>query len=236
MTQSNTPNTEPMFSAIARYYDMCNHLFSFGLDFAWRRKAAAIACDSPIDSALDLCCGTGDMTFALAKTGQAHSILGCDIAKPMLAIAAQKAAAYAFTRTTIQWHCASAENTGLPDASFDRITCAFGLRNVKDLPAVLKESHRLLKSGGTLCILEFFLPQPGLSRRLYLFYLCRIMPLVARWIAGDPTPWHYLAASIRHWESVDLTAQLRLAGFQDIIVRSLTMGTVRIHTAKKGPL
>ncbi|MEN6307413.1 MAG: ubiquinone/menaquinone biosynthesis methyltransferase [Anaerohalosphaeraceae bacterium] len=234
MTQSNTPTTEPMFSAIARRYDLCNHLFSFGLDFYWRHKAAAIACDGPIISALDLCCGTGDMTFALAKTGQLHSIIGCDIARPMLDIAAQKAKKYAATNTTIQWHCASAENTGLPEAAFDRITCAFGFRNVDDLPAALKESHRLLKPGGKLCILEFFLPQQGLSRRIYLFYLCRIMPLVAGWIVGTSAPWHYLAQSIHRWETVDLTAQLRHTGFRDIIVRSLTFGTVRIHTAQKG--
>lgn len=103
-----------------------------------------------------------------------------------------------------------------------------------DLTAALKESHRLLKPGGKLCILEFFLPQQGLSRRLYLFYLCRIMPLVAGWIAGDSAPWRYLAASIHRWETVDLTAQLRQAGFHDIIIRSLTFGTVRIHLAQKG--
>jgi len=222
-----------MFSAIARRYDLCNHLFSFGLDFYWRRKAAAIACDGPITSALDLCCGTGDMAFALAKTGRLQSITGCDIARPMLDIAAQKTQKYAAANTAIQWHCASAENTGLPAAAFDRITCAFGFRNVDDLPAALKESCRLLKPGGKLCILEFFLPQQGLSRKLYLFYLCRIMPLVAGWIAGDSAPWRYLAASIYRWESIDLTAQLRQAGFHDIIVRSLTLGTVRIHTAKK---
>jgi demethylmenaquinone methyltransferase/2-methoxy-6-polyprenyl-1,4-benzoquinol methylase len=301
--------TEPMFSAIAGRYDLCNHLFSFGLDFYWRKKAAnlclcrvaatesacstaALGCDNfrvaatesasadEVDgkvsscdksrvapasdlsrrsntkteacgcfpSALDLCCGTGDMTFALADTGRVKSITACDISLPMLDCAKRKHSRRAvsanrvaptseacgcFPSTPIEWLHRSAENTGLPNASFDLITCAFGLRNVDDIPQTLKEMVRLLRPGGTACILEFFLPQNRLLRSIYLFHLRRLMPLAARAIAGSPAPWHYLARSIEQWEKVNLPEQLQNAGFRDVSIRPLTFATVRVTLACK---
>jgi demethylmenaquinone methyltransferase/2-methoxy-6-polyprenyl-1,4-benzoquinol methylase len=270
--------TEPMFSSIAPRYDFCNHLFSFGLDFYWRKKTASLCCNQPIETALDMCCGTGDMAFALADTGRVKTITACDVSLPMLDCAKRKyekrrvaatersevdgslsfprrressngkmdslpastnrvaptsAACGCFPSVSIDWlHC-PAENTGLADASFDLITCAFGLRNVDDVPQTLKEMHRLLKPGGTACILEFFLPQNKILRSVYLFYLCRLMPLLARAIAGSPDPWHYLARSIEQWEKINLPEQLRDAGFRDITIHPLTFSSVRITTAWK---
>jgi demethylmenaquinone methyltransferase/2-methoxy-6-polyprenyl-1,4-benzoquinol methylase len=223
--------TEPMFSAIAGRYDFCNHLFSFGLDFYWRKKAARLYCGKPMESVLDLCCGTGDMAFALADTGRVKTITACDVSLPMLEYAKHKHSRR--TALHIDWLHRPAENTGLPDASFDLITCAFGLRNVDDVGQTLKEMYRLLRPGATACILEFFLPQNKILRSIYLFYLCRAMPLLARMIAGDPGPWHYLARSIEQWEKFNLPEQFRNAGFGDIAVFPLTCGTVQITTAAK---
>jgi demethylmenaquinone methyltransferase/2-methoxy-6-polyprenyl-1,4-benzoquinol methylase len=230
--------TEPMFSAIAARYDLCNHLFSFGLDFYWRKKTAEHCCDKPTESALDLCCGTGDMAFALAGTKQVKTITACDISLPMLDCAKRKHARRTTQKTTpanvpIEWlHC-PAENTGLANASFDLITCAFGLRNVDDVPQTVKEMYRLLKPGATACILEFFLPQNKILRSVYLFYLCRAMPLLARWVADDPGPWHYLASSIEQWEKINLPEQLHNAGFGDVSIHPLTFSSVHITLAQK---
>lgn len=253
-SKSNPPDTEHMFSAIAARYDLCNHLFSFGLDRGWRKKTAALCCNKPIAAALDLCCGTGDMAFALAKTGRVKTITACDISRPMLTLAQQKKRGQLLVSkdnsvaatgpgevdgkcaTQISWlHC-PAENTGLPNASFDLIACAFGLRNVSDTAQTLKEMYRLLRPAGSVCILEFFLPQNKFFRKIYLFYLCHLMPLAARWIAGSPDPWRYLAGSIRQWEKINLCQLLQTAGFQNIAIHPLTFNTVRITTAHKPSL
>jgi demethylmenaquinone methyltransferase/2-methoxy-6-polyprenyl-1,4-benzoquinol methylase len=226
-------NTEPMFSSIVPRYDFCNHLFSFGLDFYWRKKTANLCCNPPIEAALDLCCGTGDMAFALVHTGQVKTITACDISLPMLECAKRKHKKCKQLHPPVEWlHC-SAENTGLPDASFDLITCAFGLRNVDDVAQTLHEMHRLLKPGGKVCILEFFLPQNKFLRSIYLFYLCRLMPLAARLIAGTPGPWHYLAHSIEQWEKINLPKLLHAASFSNITIHPLTFATVQITTAQK---
>ncbi len=228
--------TEPIFSTIAKRYDLCNHLFSFGLDFFWRKKTAYLCCNQPIEAALDMCCGTGDMAFALAKTGKTQHITACDISQPMLALAQHKHnknRGQLPVSVPIEWlHC-SAEDTNLPDASFDLITCAFGLRNIDDVPQTLKEMHRLLKPGGKACILEFYLPQNKPLRSVYLFYLCRLMPLAARLIAGNAAPWHYLARSIEQWEKINLPEHLHAAGFHDITIHPLTFSTVQITAAQK---
>jgi demethylmenaquinone methyltransferase/2-methoxy-6-polyprenyl-1,4-benzoquinol methylase len=135
--------------------------------------------------------------------------------------------------TPIAWLHRPAENTGLADASFDLITCAFGLRNVDDIGQTLKEMVRLLRPGGRACILEFFLPQNRLLRSVYLFYLCRVMPLAARLIAGTSGPWHYLARSIEQWGKINLPKLLHTAGFRDITIRPLTFSSVRVTTARK---
>jgi demethylmenaquinone methyltransferase/2-methoxy-6-polyprenyl-1,4-benzoquinol methylase len=226
--------TEPMFSAIAPRYDFCNHLFSFGLDFFWRKKTANLCCTKPIETALDMCCGTGDMAFALADTKQVKAITACDVSLLMLDLASRKyARRTGLENTSVNWLHKPAENTGLPDASFDLITCAFGLRNVDDVPQTLKEMYRLLQPGGRACILEFFLPQNKLLRSVYSFYLCRLMPLAARLIAGNPGPWHYLARSIEKWEKVNLPELLQTAGFHDITIRHLTFAAVDITIAAK---
>lgn len=221
-----------MFSSIARRYDFSNHLFSFGQDFIWRKKTANLCCTKPIEAALDACCGTGDMAFALARTRKVKTITACDVSSPMLDLARSKQARLP-ENTPIEWLLCPAENTGLPDASFDLITCAFGMRNVDHVEQTLKEMHRLLKPGGKVCILEFFLPQNKLLRNGYLFYLGRIMPIAAKRIVGNSAPWHYLARSIAQWEKVNLPELLRSAGFRDITIRPLTFNTVHITAAQK---
>jgi demethylmenaquinone methyltransferase/2-methoxy-6-polyprenyl-1,4-benzoquinol methylase len=233
MSKSNPADTEYIFSSIAQRYDLCNHLFSFGMDFSWRKKTAALCCDKPIESALDLCCGTGDMAFALARTKKVQSITACDISQPMLTLAQQKNRGQLPVSVPINWlHC-PAQNTGLPEASFGLITCAFGLRNINNVRGTLTEMYRLLKPGGKVCILDFSLPQNKFIRSIYCFYLARIMPLAAGWIAGTAAPWHYLADSIRQWEQINLPQLLQAAGFNTIACHPLSFNTVQITIAQK---
>jgi demethylmenaquinone methyltransferase/2-methoxy-6-polyprenyl-1,4-benzoquinol methylase len=239
MNTTSPAKTEPMFSAIARRYDLCNHLFSFGLDWYWRKKTAAIACAAPIENALDLCCGTGDMAFALAKTGKVNSITGGDISQPMLTLAEQKQQTQTAhlklpANVSFHWMCTPAEKIGLDDQSFDLITCAFGLRNVDNLSLALEEMHRLLKPGGKVCILEFFLPRRKWLRKLYMIHLKMIMPRLGRLFAGSAAPWEYLAQSIENWtDNINLKQQLQTAGFTEITIQPLTCETVQVYLAKK---
>jgi len=239
MTTTLPAKTEPMFSAIAARYDLCNRLFSLGLDWYWRKKTAAIACAAPIENALDLCCGTGDMAFALVKTGKVKCITGGDISQPMLTLAEQKQQAQTAhaklpTDISFRWLCIPAEATGLADQSFDLITCAFGLRNVDNLPLTLKEMHRLLKPGGTVCILEFFLPRQHWLRNLYMIYLGILMPRLGKLITGSSAPWDYLAQSIENWtDNINLKQQLQTAGFTEVAIEPLTCRTVQVYAAQK---
>lgn len=227
--------TEPMFSAIAARYDLCNHLFSFGLDWYWRRKAVAMACSEPVEAALDLCCGTGDVAFTLAKTGKVKSITGGDVSQPMLNLAARKAQTMRSkwpAGVSFQWLCVPAEQTKQADQSFDLITCAFGLRNVDNLSLTLSEMHRMLKPGGKACILEFFLPNQKWLRKIYMIYLGTIMPLLGKRLTGSSGPWDYLAQSIENWtDKINLKEQLLNAGFREVRIYPLTFQAVQVYIA-----
>jgi demethylmenaquinone methyltransferase / 2-methoxy-6-polyprenyl-1,4-benzoquinol methylase len=236
MNTTSPAKTERMFSAIAARYDLCNHLFSFGLDFYWRKKAAAMACAAPVGNALDLCCGTGDMAFALAKIGNVKTVCGCDISRPMLDIALRKTYRRKANKNCLafSWLCAPAEQIELTANTFDLITCAFGLRNVDNLSLALKEMHRLLKPGGKVCILEFFLPRQNWLRKLYMIYLGTLMPRLGKLITGSSAPWDYLAQSIENWtDNVNLKQQLQAAGFTEITIQPLTCQTVQVYLAQK---
>ncbi len=237
----NTPNpittdTEPMFSAIANRYDRFNHLSTLGLDYYWRKKTAALACCKPIAAALDICCGTGDMAFALADSGNVKAVCGCDISRPMLDIAIQKTHRRRADKhcPAFNWHCAAAEQTGLQSESFDVVTCAFGLRNIGDRAAALAEMVRLLKPGGTAAILEFSMPANPLIRTLYGWHLRYSMPAAGSLILGQTNPLIYLAASIEQWsKEIDLPRLMRSAGFVSITSTPLTFGIVTITTGTK---
>jgi demethylmenaquinone methyltransferase/2-methoxy-6-polyprenyl-1,4-benzoquinol methylase len=173
------------------------------------------------------------MMFALAKTGRIKHLSGCDISGPMLEIAGRKRYDD-LDGVSLDWICASAEKTGLADSSFDLVTCAFGLRNVDDVQAAVCEMYRLLRPGGRVCVLEFFLPSNRILRGVYRFYLGRVMPILGKYIAGSDGPWRYLAESIQEWADANcLTGQLQRAGFEVSEVRLLTFGTVQIHLAVK---
>src|ERR1700693_5201828 len=174
-----------MFTEIAPRYDLLNHLLSLQLDRLCRARAAnrlRSILDRPDALVLDLCCGTGDLAFALARAGKAR-IVGADFAHPMLVRAKEKSAALApppnqSTASPMSFFEADALRLPFAGASFDLVTSAFGFRNLDNYEAGLREIQRVLKPGGTVAILEFTEPPDGLLGDIYRWYFCKVLPRI----------------------------------------------------------
>jgi demethylmenaquinone methyltransferase / 2-methoxy-6-polyprenyl-1,4-benzoquinol methylase len=224
---------QEMFSAIAPRYDLLNHVLSFSIDRRWwRRTARAFAgiLARPDGNVLDLCCGTGDMAFALYRQAGASGarIVGTDFAHPMLQRAVTKA-----DGTSVQWVEADALNLPFPDESFDLVTSAFGFRNLADYDAGLREIVRVLRPGGEVGILECSEPE-GLIGKLYGVYFRRVLPAVGTAISGVKGPYSYLPASVGRFPAPpELTARMRDAGFLEASWTPYTFGTAGLYRGKK---
>jgi demethylmenaquinone methyltransferase/2-methoxy-6-polyprenyl-1,4-benzoquinol methylase len=231
-----------MFSQIAPRYDFLNHLLSFSLDRVWRRRAARQfrrllrRTDARV---LDLCCGTGDLTFALNRVREhairdagAHRIpiIGCDFAEPMIQRARKKSRNREHAATFI---IADALQLPFGDRTFDLVSSAFGFRNLANYEHGLREIVRVLKPGGQVCILEFSEPR-GPAAALFRLYFKRILPLIGSALSGSREPYFYLPGSVAKFPSPrEITALLEKAGFQDVHFESWNFKSVVIHTAKR---
>lgn len=226
-----------MFSAIAARYDLLNRVLSFNLDRLWRRSAAS---ELPGDGGafvLDLCCGTGDLALAAARQGRARTVVCCDFAHPMLVRAAGRLARR--SRAGARFHLVEADGLRLPfrDGSFDAVTVGFGLRNLADLDAGLREILRVLRPAGRLVALEFSRPTRPLVSAAYGFYLRRVLPAIGDAATGRRGAYRYLARTVERFDdAAALAGRLRDAGFAAAGWRSLSAGIVCVHTAFKGPL
>jgi len=222
-----------MFSSIAARYDLLNHLLSFSFDRLWRRRTAQ--CFRHIVArrdahVLDLCCGTGDLAFALARAGNA-AVWGSDFVHPMLMLAQQKAS---------EGRCAAVFVEGdalampFPDASFDLVTAAFGFRNLANYERGLLEILRLLKPGGEVGILEFSEPRGALFGPLYRFYFTRILPRIGGAISGSDATYAYLPGSVQKFPSPEgLKGQMERLGFLNAGFECWTGGIVALHRGRK---
>jgi demethylmenaquinone methyltransferase/2-methoxy-6-polyprenyl-1,4-benzoquinol methylase len=221
-----------MFGAIARRYDLLNHLLSANQDTRWRRLAAEEACRADPSRVLDLCGGTGDLSLALTRTPHGPSfIVCCDFSHAMLRLAQAK-----FGRRAVAGRCVNVEGDALrlpfADASFDAVTVGFGVRNVQDMPAGFREMRRVLAPGGRLVVLEFSKPSGKIMSRLYGAYLRTIVPRLGDGASGRDGPYRYLARTIAGFPEPDLLAgTLREAGFGGVGWRAHTGGNVCLHTA-----
>ena len=215
-----------MFGSIARRYDLANHVLSCGCDFRWRKRAAEIVAEWKPQKVVDLAAGTGDLTLALEKTLPQSEIVAADFSEEMLAVAKMKGV----QRVVI------ADALALPfaDRSFDCLTIAFGLRNIKDWSLALREMSRVLTGNGHLLVMEFSLPQMSILRSVYRFYLRRLLPIVGSLLTGKKSAYDYLGESIEQFP--DGEAMLRLIeakGFADARAKPLSGGIVTIYTATK---
>ena len=217
-----------MFNAIAPRYERTNTICSGGRDAYWRTRAVQLACVRPDDDALDVACGTGDLTRAFARAGS-RSVTGCDFAHEMLTRAAQASG------DAPRWVEADALRLPFLDASFSLVSCAFGVRNFVDLDAGLTEMHRVLKPGGRVVILEFARPKSLFIRAGYEFYANRIMPRAASWISGDQSgAYRYLPRSVVSFLSADqMGERVKKAGFATFSATPLTFGVANVYRAWK---
>ncbi len=234
----NQPNTKFDFEDIAARYDRCNHLFSFGIDQLWRREITKTLNSKIHQRILDVCTGTGDLAFTFLKHSHSKDVTGLDISEAMIERAHQKqerlAAKPWIRNKKIHWQVADAADTKLESNSYDFITCAFGIRNIPDRAAALNEMHRLLKSNGKLCILEFSLPSNPVLCPVFRFYLNHIMPAAGRLVLGSTQPLKYLAHSIHRWHTeVDFAHEMSAGGFTLVRKLPLTGGIVTLWLAKK---
>ena len=214
-----------MFDRVARRYDLANHLLSFGRDFFWRRRAAEIVAEWNPTCVLDLATGSGDLALALQDKTSRVEIVGLDFSNAMLALARGKG-----LRQVI---AADAAQLPLAEQSFDAVTVAFGLRNVRDWAAALREMRRVLTSGGHLLVLDFSLPSKPILHLLYRFYLRRILPFASAIITREKEAYQYLGASIENFPSGRAMCDLiETSGFQNVTAESLTGGIVTIYTAE----
>jgi demethylmenaquinone methyltransferase/2-methoxy-6-polyprenyl-1,4-benzoquinol methylase len=222
-----------MFASIAPRYDLLNHLLSFNIDRGWRRRAIAALewARSPSGSYLDLCAGTLDVAVELARQpGFSGRVVGVDFVEAML----QAGRAKSVGRPA---YGVAADALALPlaNASCDGAIVAFGVRNLADLDAGLREVARVVRPGGRFVILEFSTPPSALVRAVYGFYSNRLLPLVGGLISGNRGAYRYLPESISRFPSpAKLADQLRAAGFTNVRWDLLTLGTVAVHVGTRG--
>jgi len=221
-----------MFTSIAPRYDLLNHVLSFNVDRWWWRKTArtfapVLARDSRV---LDLCCGTGDMAFALRRQAgkSAARILGVDFSHAMLQRANDKSAG-----KSLRWVEADALHLPFPDQQFDLITAAFGFRNLADYDAGLREMARLLRPGGECGILDFGEPG-GLMGKLYRVYFKHVLPAIGALVSGVRGPYAYLPASVERFPSPEeMLGRMRRAGFREASWTPYTFGIAGLYRGKK---
>jgi len=222
-----------MFTSIAPRYDLLNHVLSFHVDRLWWRKTArsfASILKRPDARVLDLCCGTGDMTFALRRqAGESQAVVfGVDFSHAMLQLAHDKSAG-----KSLRWVEADALCLPFPDQHFDLITAAFGFRNLADYDAGLREMVRLLRPGGECGILDFGEPR-GLMGRLYRVYFKRVLPAIGTLISGVHGPYAYLPASVERFPSPEeMLGRMRRAGFREASWTPYTLGIAGLYRGRK---
>ncbi len=221
-----------MFDETARRYDLLNDVLSLGQDRLWRRAVAQAVHPAPGERILDLAAGTGTSASAIAASGA--SCVACDFSLGMLREGVRR------QRTSPaegpRFIAGDALRLPLRDGCFDAVTISFGLRNVADPRAALREMLRVTRPGGRLVICEFSHLPVRPADAGYQRYLQRVLPLVAGWLASNPDAYAYLAESIKDWpDQAELAGWLHAAGWTAVSWRNLSFGVVALHSALRGP-
>lgn len=220
---------QSMFDRISPRYDLLNRILSFGVDLRWRKQAVTLLGDLKGKTVLDLCCGSGDFVAILQKRYKGDvRIIGADFARRMLGIAARRF--QLMTEAPLLFCQADALALPLSENSVDAVTIGFGIRNIADKPAALREIIRVLRPGGRLAIVEPALPENRLLRFIFTFYFKNIMPLIGGIISGDRAAYKYLHDSVATFPRPDeFVAMMQAAGFADAKAIPQTFGSAMIY-------
>jgi demethylmenaquinone methyltransferase / 2-methoxy-6-polyprenyl-1,4-benzoquinol methylase len=230
-SSSKAARVRLMFAEIAPRYDVLNHVLSLNIDRRWRRLVIKQVADRLKHSgalALDLCCGTAELSLEL---GALAPTFGVDFCHPMLQLGIKKV-----RRTALPIELIEGDALSVPfaDSMFDIVTVAFGLRNVDGTTAGLREIHRLLKPGGRGVVLEFSRPQLPIFRSLFHFYFTRLLPRIGNAVSGSSFAYQYLPDSVQAFpDQKELAALMRSVGFSDVRYYNLFGGVASLHVGDK---
>jgi len=220
-----------MFAEIAPRYDLLNHMLSLNIDRRWRRFTIGKVTDrlrGPGVMALDLCCGTADLSIELAELAPT---IGLDFCHPMLKVGVRKARVAA---SPVQLVEGDALQVPSADETFEVVTIAFGLRNLESVEGGLKEIYRVLKRGGRAAVLEFSHPRIPVFRGLFDFYFTRLLPRIGNAISGSRFAYQYLPDSVKGFPDQEaLAAMMRAVGFSNIKYYNLFGGVAALHLGDK---
>jgi demethylmenaquinone methyltransferase/2-methoxy-6-polyprenyl-1,4-benzoquinol methylase len=226
---------EAMFGGIAARYDLMNRIMTVGLDARWRRLAAAQARLTPGDEALDVCCGTGDLTFSLADAFPGCAVTGLDFTPAMLERAGDTATARARRGLPAPRAFVAGDLLDLPfeDGRFAAVTVGWGVRNVPDVPRAFREMARVTRPGGRVVCLESTQAPEGPGKRFHDVWLGRVVPVLGRLVTGDPSAYAYLPASVAAFPRADeLAAVMAASGLSGVRYRRLGFGAVALHVGE----
>ena len=228
--EEKTRRVGEVFRSVARRYDIMNDLMSAGMHRVWKDDFVRLVNPRPGEDIVDMAGGTGDIAFRLEKSGA--NVTVADINAAMLEVGMERAAAKGLT--SLIWREEDAEILSFPNNSFDAYTIAFGIRNVTDIPAALRQAHRVLRYGGRFFCLEFSTTTwPGFAE-IYDVYSEKLVPRIGELVARDAESYRYLIESIRRFPGMDdFAAMIRAAGFSQVKVRPILGGAVAIHSGWK---
>lgn len=218
-----------MFDRIADRYDLMNSVMTAGMHHRWRERAADLACVGPGGSALDVCCGTGDLALELARRVRPRGrVVGVDFSAPMLALAQAKSQE---AGESIAWMQGNALELPFDAGEFDAATVGFGARNVVDLEQGIREMARVVRPGGRVVILEITTPRRPPLSWFYAVWFDRAVPLLGA-VAGDHDAYTYLPDSVRRFPPAEeLAALMHGLGLRDVRYLLLAGGIIAIHSA-----
>ncbi|HIW90882.1 MAG TPA: demethylmenaquinone methyltransferase [Candidatus Corynebacterium avicola] len=221
--EKNPNDVASMFDAVGKNYDITNTILSFGQDRLWRKRTRRRLDLGPGDKVLDLAAGTAVSTVELSESGA--WCVACDFSRGMLAAGAHR---------DVPKVCGDGMNLPFPDDTFDAVTISFGLRNIVDPAAGLRELARVTRPGGKLTVCEFSTPVVPVFRTIYMEYLMRALPAVATAVSSNPEAYVYLAESIRAWPDQEGLARLvNDSGWEGAGWQNLTFGIAALHSATK---
>ncbi|WP_079530631.1 demethylmenaquinone methyltransferase [Halobacillus hunanensis] len=234
--QTKEERVHHVFEKIYKRYDRMNSIISFQQHRLWRKEVMKRMNVSKGDHTLDVCCGTGDWTMALAEeVGPSGKVVGLDFSVNMLSVGIKKKLQSKMKH--VEFEHGNAMELPFDDDQFDFVTIGFGLRNVPDYLQVLKEMHRVVKPGGKVVCLETSQPESPVFKRLYYFYFRNIMPLFGKLFAKSYQEYSWLHESAKDFPGKDeLAAMFQQAGLTNVKVKSFTGGVAAMHLGEKQSL